>query len=97
MHRRALIDGLLRFARNDGAPISWQIHSIERRIAIAAPPNRLMTQRRLLHGAGGDARGFGNGARVQSISNAGPGWADYARGASAWRDHRSSHHCARTT
>ena len=78
-------------------PISWRLTiPIERRIAIAAPPNRLTTQPRLLHGAGSDAHGFSNGALVRSASNSGPDRADYARGACARRNRRSSHHCVRT-
>jgi len=68
----------------------------ERRMAIVTPPNRLTTQRRLLHRAGSDAHGCSNGALVRSASNSGPDRADYAHGAFAWRDRRSSHHWART-
>ena len=46
--------------------MSWRLTPIERRIAIATPPNRLTTQRRLLHGAGGDAHGCSNDALVRS-------------------------------
>ena len=77
--------------------MSWRLTiPIERRIATSTPPNRLTTQRRLLQRAGGDAHGCSNDALVQSTSNSGPDWADYAHGASGRRDRRSSHHCVRT-
>jgi hypothetical protein len=65
-------------------------------MAIATPPNRLTTQRRLLHRAGGDAHGCSNDALVRPASNSGPDRADYRRSIPALRDHRSSHHCVRT-